>query len=499
MQSMPWLLLGVQVLSCNTSDGGFEMSQGNYERLSATDTSFLLLEKPSIPLHISATLLYESGPFATRGSGIDIEAYKAAIEAVLHRIPRYRQKLQWIPGVGHPVWVDDEAFNLDYHVRHTSLPRPGGLTELKRLSARIMEQSLDKTKPLWEAWVVEGMEGGCFAVIHKIHNCMVDGLAGQDLVQILHSTSPEITKPAEPQAYLPRPTPGPIDLLRDEIVRYLGVPGRAVRGLREAVQEISELGSEITTRAKSVVGLLQNYRGVPSKTPLNEKIGPHRRFDWLEMNLEAVKAIRKAIGCTINDVLITIVTGAVREFLIGRGLNLNGLDFRIAVPVSVRESDGEPMKNLISQWIVKAPLEDQRPLDRLDKIRDITEDLKSREQAVDADLIMAAAEWTPTVLLSLASRSASGAPPYNMMVTNVPGPQYPLYLLGARLLSQYSQMPIAEATALGIAVVSYDGKLCWGFNADYDLVPDLEVFTTLIDASFDELARASGITFDLDH
>ena len=157
------------------------------------------------------------------------------------------------------------------------------------------------------------------------------------------------------------------------------------------------------------------------------------------------------------------------------------------------------MKNLISQWIVKAPLEDPLPLDRLDKIRDITEDLKNSEQAVDADLIMAAAEWTPTVLLSLASRSASGAPPYNMMVTNVPGPQYPLYLLGARLLSQFSQMPIAEATALGICVVSYDGKLCWGFNADYDLVPDLEVFTKLIDASFDELARASGITFDLDH
>jgi WS/DGAT/MGAT family acyltransferase len=474
------------------------MSQGNYERLSATDTSFLILEKPSTPLHISATLLYESGPFATRGSGIDIEAYKAAIEAVLHRIPRYRQKLQWIPGVGHPVWVDDEEFNLDYHIRHTRLPRPGSMTELKRLSARIMAQSLDKTKPLWEAWVVEGMEGGCFAVIHKIHHCMIDGLAGRDLVQILHSTSPSITEPEEPQAFMPRPTPGAVDLLRDEIARYLGVPARAARGLREAVSEISELGSEITTRALSILGAVQNFRDAPSRTPLNEPIGPHRRFDWLEMDLSAVRAIRKAVGCTINDVVLTIVSGAVREFLLGRGQNLAGLDFRIAAPVSVRAVEDEPMRSLISQWIVKAPIQEPGPLERLEKIRDITDDLRTSDRALDADLIMAAAEWTPTVLLSLASRSASGAPPYNMMVTNVPGPQYPLYLLGARLLSQYSQMPIADETALGIALVSYDGKLCWGFNADYDLVPDLDVFTKLIDASFYELARASGITFDLD-
>jgi WS/DGAT/MGAT family acyltransferase len=231
---------------------------------------------------------------------------------------------------------------------------------------------------------------------------------------------------------------------------------------------------------------------------LNEPIGPHRRFDWLEMDLSAVRAIRKAVGCTINDVVLTIVSGAVREFLLGRGQNLAGLDFRIAAPVSVRAVEDEPMRSLISQWIVKAPIQEPGPLERLEKIRDITDDLRTSDRALDADLIMAAAEWTPTVLLSLASRSASGAPPYNMMVTNVPGPQYPLYLLGARLLSQYSQMPIADETALGIALVSYDGKLCWGFNADYDLVPDLDVFTRLIDASFYELARASGITFDLD-
>jgi WS/DGAT/MGAT family acyltransferase len=474
------------------------MSQGNYERLSAMDTSFLILEKPSSPLHISATLIYDSGPLATKGGGIDIAAYRAATEAVLHRIPRYRQKLQWIPVVGHPVWVDDEEFNLDFHIRHTSLPRPGSLEQLKRLSARIMAQPLDKTKPLWEAWVVEGLEDGCFAVISKIHHCMIDGTAGQDLAQILHATSPDQVEPEPPAPFMPRPAPSGADLLRDEVGRYLSIPGRAARGLREAGHEINELRHEFTTRARSIFGMVQSLRDAPTRTPLNEPIGPHRRFDWRDMSLSDVKAVRKAIGCTINDLVLAIVTGAVREFLIGRGQNLRGLDFRIAAPVSIRGSDDQPMGNRVSQWFVQAPVEESDPLERVEKIREVTEELKASNQALDADLIMAVAEWTPTILLTLASRSASGAPPYNMMVTNVPGPQFPLYLLGARLLALYSQVPIADATALGVAVVSYDGKLCWGFNADYELVPDLDAFASLIEASFDELARAAGVTSDSD-
>ncbi len=474
------------------------MQHHYYERLSAMDTSFLVLEKPSSPLHVSATLIYEAGPLATEDGGIGIDAYRAATEAVLHRIPRYRQKLQWIPVVGHPVWVDDDAFNLDYHIRHTSLPRPGTFEQLKRLSARIMAQSLDMTKPLWEAWVVEGLEGGCFAVISKIHHCMIDGVAGQDLAQILHATSPDEAEPDHPHPFMPRPAPHGGELLRDEIGRYLSIPGRAARGLREAGQEVAELRNELTTRARSILAMMQNMRDIPAKTPLNEPIGPHRRFDWRDMSLADVKAVRKTIGCSINDLVLAIVTGAVREFLIGRGQSVSGLDFRIAAPVSIRSSNEKEMGNRVSQWFVRAPVEEADPLERVERIREVTEELKATNQALDADLIMAVAEWTPTILLTLASRSASGAPPYNMMVTNVPGPQRPLYLLGARLLSIYSQVPIADATALGIALVSYDGKLCWGFNADFELVPDLEVFADLVEASFKELAQAAGVTFDLD-
>ncbi len=450
----------------------------SYERLSAMDTSFLILERPQSPLHVSATLIYEAGPLARPDGGIDMAAYRAATEAVLHRIPRYRQRL---------VWVDDPAFNLDYHLRHTSLPRPGTEEQLKALSARIMAQPLDHSKPLWEAWVVEGLEGGRFAVISKIHHCMVDGMAGKDLAQILHSTDPDERRRE------PAPVPTARQLLTDEIGRYLSLPTRATRGLRAARQELAELGESLGTRVQSIRQMMSAMRDAPTKTGLNEPIGLHRRFDWRDMPLDDVKAVRRKLGCTINDLVLATVTGAVRDFLTARGESTDGVDFRIAAPVSLRGEGDSQMGNRVSQWFVQAPIDEADPLARVERIRAATEELKASRQALDADLIMNIAEWTPTILLSLASRSASGSAPYNMMVTNVPGPQQPLYLLGARLQSLYSQVPIADATALGVAIVSYAGKLCWGFNADFESVPDLGAFADAIDASFREIARAAGV------
>lgn len=464
------------------------------ERLSAMDTSFLILEKPHSPLHVSATLIYEAGPLAKPEGGIDVERYRRATEAVLHRIPRYRQKLDWIPVVGHPVWVDDPSFNLDYHVRHTSLPHPGTEAQLKALSARIMAQPLDMTKPLWEAWVVEGLEGDRFAVISKIHHCMVDGSAGTDLAQILHSTDPEAREIGTPPAWRPRPAPKPRALLADEVGRYLSLPGRALSGLREAREELGELGRDLGTRVRSIREMMSTMQAAPTPTSINGPIGPHRRFDWRDMPLEDVKRVRRALGCTINDLVLATVTGAVRRFLTERGESMAGVDFKIAAPVSIRRDDDPEMGNRVSQWYVAAPVDEPDVMKRVEKIRVATEALKASNQALDADLIMNIAEWTPTILLSLASRSASGAAPYNMMVTNVPGPQAPLYLLGARLESMYSQVPIADSTALGVALVSYAGKLCWGFNADFESVPDLARFADAIEASFDEIATAAGIT-----
>jgi len=469
------------------------VSEPYYERLTAMDATFLIGETPASPLHVSATLIYESGPLATATGGVDFAAYRAATASALERIPRYRQKLAWIPIVGHPVWVDDPDFDLDYHVRHTSLPRPGSDAQLKTLSARIMAQPLDHTRPLWEAWVVEGLEGGRFAVISKIHHCMVDGMAGKDLAHILHSTDPNERRLEPPSTWIARPAPTPADLLRDELGRYAGLPLRAARGLGGALRELADHGSEVAARARSLADGMRALREPLARTPLNEPIGPHRRFEWRDMSLAEMKAVSRAFQCTINDIVLATVTGALRSFFSKRGLDLDGLEFRIAAPVSIRsESDGG-MGNRVSQWFVRAPIDEPDASRRVEKIQAATEELKASKQALDADLIMSIAEWTPTVLLSLASRASAGSAPYNLMVTNVPGPQRELYLLGAKLVSLYSQVPIAGTTALGVAIVSYAGKLCWGFNACFESVPDLASFADAIEASFAELARAAGV------
>ncbi|MBW2272949.1 MAG: wax ester/triacylglycerol synthase family O-acyltransferase [Deltaproteobacteria bacterium] len=470
------------------------MSNTNYDRLPFMDASFLIFESENSPLHVAATVIYEAGPFRLKNGGIDVDRFRESTRLLLHRIPRYRQKLAWIPVVKHPVWVDDEHFELDYHIRHTSLPQPGSIEQLKKLSARIMAQPLDHARPLWESWVVEGLEGDRFAWISKLHHCMIDGSAGQELAQILMSPDPEHRVSGEAPRYFPRPAPSERDLLRDEMGRYAGLGGRALRGLASLASGKSELRKDLEGRLGAFRRAFSSSDGAPSQTPLNGENGPHRRFDWLDMSLADVKAVRRALGCTVNDVVLAIVSGAVRDFLLRRSIRVEDLDFRVSAPVSIRSEDekGE-MGNRVSMWYLHLPIDEKDPLERVERIHAETQELKESKVALDADAIMGVVEWTPTVLMSLAGRASSGSTPYNLMVTNVPGPQFPLYLEGAKMLAQYAQVPLADGTALGVALVSYDGKLFWGFNADYELVPDLEYFVKAIATSFNELARAAGV------
>ena len=475
------------------SGRGSTMTSDNFERLSAMDTSFLVFESDRCPLHVSATVIYESGPMKRDGGGIDVDIYRNATSAILHRVPRYRQKLEWVPIVGHPVWVDDSEFNLDYHIRHTSLPQPGSLEQLKKLSARIMAQPLDHSKPLWESWVVEGLEGDHFAIISKFHHCMIDGSSGQELAQILMSPDPDHRVGESAPTHCPRPAPSGADLVRAEVDRYAGLAVRSFRGLGGLRREASALRTEFLGRIGAFRRAFSAVRETPSDTPLNGRVGPHRRFDWLDMPLEDVKAVRRALGCTVNDVVLAIVAGGVRDFLLQRGVDLDPLDFRVATPVSIRGRDDRGnLGNRVSQWYIPLPVAETDPLERVERIRAVTRELKSSNSALDADAIMGLVEWTPTVLMSLAGRAASRALPYNLMVTNVPGPQFPLYLQGAKMLAQYAQVPLSEGTALGVALVSYDGTLHWGFNADFELLPDLELFVKAIEASFRDLSRAAG-------
>jgi diacylglycerol O-acyltransferase len=463
-----------------------------YERLSAQDASFLMAERPTSHMHVAGTQIFDAGPLARPDGGIDFAAFRKAIESVLHLLPRYRQRLKWIPLENHPVWVDDRQFSLGYHIRHTGLPRPGTEEQLKHLAARIMAQPLDRARPLWEIWLVEGLEGNRFAVITKVHHCMMDGESAADLAYILLSPSPE-AELSEPMAYIPRPVPSSWDLFVDSVVRRASLPFRAVRDFRRFSEETADVRAEIWTRVRAIGDLLGWAVRPASQTPLNGRLGPHRRFDWLDMSLRHVKRIAKTVGCTVNDVVLAIVTGAVREFLIRRRCNPDEIDFRVSAPVSVRqEADRGRMGNHVSSWIVRLPIDEADPRRRLALLHDVTEELKRSQQALGVQTMMAVAEWTPSMLLSLGAQAASG--PINMVVTNVPGPQVPLYLLGAELQEIYPQVPLLTNTGLGVALFSYNGKLCWGFNSDYELVPDLRWFVRATERSFAELAAATGVS-----
>jgi diacylglycerol O-acyltransferase len=466
----------------------------SYTRLTALDNSFLIAESPKSHMHIAGTALYEAGPLRTDAGGIDIERLRSYVESRLHLIPRYRQVLAHVPIEQWPVWVDDRHFNIHYHVRHTSLPRPGDTRQLKRLAGRIMSQQLDRSKPLWEMWIVEGLQGGeHFAVITKVHHCMIDGMSSVDLLTVLLAIAPGDTIEPPPR-WLPRPAPDWWQLLGAETLRRAQAPFAAARGFRHMIEESSDPRSNVRVMLRAMRDMLRSSLRFVSDTPLNRPIGPHRRVDWLAMPLDDVKAVKHALGGTLNDVVLATVTGAIQRFLEGRRVNVDVLDFRVMAPVSVRtERERGTLGNRVSAWIVELPLAERDPRRRLARICEHTARLKDSKQAMGAAALTAAAEWTPSTLLSLAARMMTRALPFNLVVTNVPGPQVPLYFLGARMLDNFGHIPLVDYLGVGIVLFSYAGTLCWGFTADWDLVPDLHELVVAVRDAFVELQTAAGI------
>jgi diacylglycerol O-acyltransferase len=458
-----------------------------YDRLTALDNSFLMLEKPTSYMHVASTQIHKTGPLRTEGGGVDAARFRKMIASVLHRIPRYRQKLAWIPFENHPVWVDDENFSLDYHLRHTALPRPGTEEQLKRLSARIMQQHLDRSRPLWEMWLVEGLEGDRFAVISKTHHCMIDGASGVDLMRVVMSPDPEEHIAEEP-TWVPRPAPSALELMGHEAMRRTRLTFDLLRGAASAMRTAESVRFDLMTRVRAITEAMGGSLRLPSETPFNRVIGPHRRFDWMTMDLADIKKLRKALGGSLNDIVLTIVTGAVRSFLRARHVDPDRLDFRVMAPVSVRsENERGALGNRVSAWIVPLPIGQADRRVQLERITERTTRLKESNSAVGAEVLTQAAEYTPSTLLALGARNMTRLLPFNLVVTNVPGPQAPMYMLGAEMLECYPHVPLTDRLGLGIALMSYNGKLCWGFNADYDLVPDLREFVGAIESSFAEL------------
>jgi diacylglycerol O-acyltransferase len=473
--------------------GAIAMSSDAYERLSFLDSSFILAESRTNHMHVGGVAILEAGSLRKPDGGIDIDRIRAYVEARLDRIPRYRQVVNFIPIEHHPVWVDDPHFNIHYHVRHTALPRPGDERQLKRLSGRIMSQQLDRAKPLWEIWVVEGITGGDrFALISKVHHAMVDGVSSVDLLTVL--LTPEPTEAFTPAGrWTPRPMPTRWELLAAEARRRARMPFEIVEGVRERLEHAKAPNSDLRMMLNAAGDLLGKTARRVSSTPLNQPIGPHRRFDWSRIELSDVKAVRQALGGSVNDIVLATVSGAVRRFLEKRSVDVDATHFRVMTPVSMRtSSERGTLGNRVSAWMVDLPLGERDPRQCVARIRASTERLKESNQALGAEMLTKVVSWTPSTLLAIGSRMAMRAYPFNLVVTNVPGPQMPLYLLGARMNENYGLVPLTDYLGLGIVLFGYAGKLSFGFNADWDLVPDLHDFVLAIEESFADLRKAAG-------
>lgn len=466
-------------------------SQTYYERLSALDASFLGLEDSNCHMHVGAVCLFDAAPLRTPDGGVDIEKIRAAIHARLHLVPRFRQRIAYIPYENHPIWVDDNRFRLAYHVRHTALPHPGDERMLKRLVGRIMSQPLDRKRPLWEMWVVEGVQGDRFALVSKTHHCMVDGISGADLMSVILSPLPE-HDPGVAEPWTPRPQPSRRQLLIDELLRRAEQPLELARAVIDTLRHPEQRVHQIADAIEGIIETLAPALSPVSPTPLQVEVGPHRRFDWTEMPIAELKEVKHVLGGTINDVVLATVSGALRRFFERRGLNPDELDIRAMVPVSVRAHDERgKLGNRVTQIAAPLPVHIADPVARLHAVTETTKDLKESKQALGGEVLTAISEWTVPNLLVQAVRLAARTRPYNLIVTNVPGPQIPLYLLGAEMKTAYPVVPLFENLGVVVGLFSYNGGLFWGINADWEHFPDLHDFVLDIEQAFRDLQAAA--------
>ena len=471
------------------------MNYSHYEPLSALDDSFLELEDANTHMHIGSVGIFDAGPVAGPDGGLDIDRIRAVMERNIYRVPRYRQRLARTPIAKHPIWIDDARFNLGYHIRHTHLPKPGDERQLKRLAGRLMSQQLDRGKPLWEMWVVEGLDGNRFAIVTKIHHCMIDGVGSAELMgSVMKAVAEEGTDTARepPPRWIPRPAPSPRELFQSELRRRLGQPFAALAALPRTVAH--PLGA--AAAAYDALGNLREALSTglhqASPTPLNVDIGPHRRFDWLAMDLAAVRAIKGRLGGTVNDVVLAVLSGALGRFFHQRGIDVSRLDVRAMLPVNIRSASDRDMGNRIASLVARLPLAERNPRRRLEQVTATTQLAKRSRQAAGMKLIEEIGDRTFTSLFVQFARLAAQARPFNLIVTNVPGPSFPVYVLGAPMLACYPVVPLFRNQALGVALFSYAGQLYWGFNADWDAIPDLHDLVAAVEREFGRLRDAAA-------
>src|SRR5687768_8751774 len=461
------------------------------DRMSATDAGFYFAESENTPLHVGSVAVFD-GPAPSYGDLVRLLLSKLPL------VPRYRQRVKTVPlQLGRPLWVDDPHFQILYHVRHTAVPSPGGEEQLRNLAGRVLGQRLDLAKPLWELWLVEGLENGRWALISKVHHCMVDGIAGTDLMQLMFDLAPDATHEA-PKEWTPRRTPSTLQVVGEAVTEAVTHPlqgissmpnvGSAVRTAKGIADSGRKLAQTVPSLAKQAI--------TPTARSLNGPIGPHRRWAWTDGKFEEFKAVRTALGGTVNDVVLTAITGGFRDLLLGRGeLSSEKLVVRSMVPVSVRRPGERNMQdNQVSAVFVDLPVGLPDPKDRLASIRGQMDEYKKTMQAVDARSIIAMGDYVAPTLLSMGVRAALQAGQFwcQAVTTNVPGPRIPLYVLGKRMVSAHAYVPIAGGTRCSIGIFSYLNTMTFGINADFDGYPDLDVLSTGIRRGLDQLLKIAG-------
>jgi WS/DGAT/MGAT family acyltransferase len=456
------------------------MAQRHLDRLTAVDASFLHQEGPNSHMHIGGLTILE-------GPAPPMEDFLEQIRKRLHLVPRYRHKLAHTAlDSGRPVWVDDPSFNLEFHVRHTALPAPGSFEQLRNLTARIFSQALDRSKPLWEMWLIEGLgpdveagspsPHGRFALITKTHHSLIDGIAGVDLATVLFDVSPDpppLRHSGRP--WKPHPEPDASELvavgLRGAVRAGVEMAGAALGALTRPERTIERAREA----AEGVGEIVWAGLNPAPATPLNVVIGPHRRFVGVAAKLEDFKLVKNELGGTVNDVVLTVVTGALRAFLLARGVRTEGMEMRALVPVSVRTvGERHESGNRIAVMRGPLPVYIADPLQRLRFVRHAMDGLKESKQALGAEAIAGAQNFAPPTILAQASRLNFSTRLFNLIVTNVPGPQFPLYVLGRRMERVFPVAFLPQNHALAVAIMSYDGEMNFGLLGDFDALPDID-------------------------
>ncbi|MDG3008786.1 wax ester/triacylglycerol synthase family O-acyltransferase [Rhodococcus sp. D2-41] len=470
-------------------------------RLDGQDAAFYYLETAATPAHIGSLAIFE-----TPKGGVDYEDLLALVDARLALVPRYRQKVREVArGLARPVWVDDLDFDLTYHVRRSALPKPGSTEQLTDLVARLSSRLLDRRRPLWEMYLIEGLEGGRFAIFTKSHQVLVDGVAGREIDQVVLDPTPTPRQLPE-EMWMPRPEPGTSSLLLGAAAELVTSPGEGVELVRHAVGDVAGMLGRATKLVTGVASILRSATNSAPASPLNVQVSNSRRCAVATTRLADYRAIRARYRCSINDVILTVMTGALRNWLISRGEPVQASStIRVLVPISVYSTEPgvpdeeqppaeSPARPEVSSVLVDLPVGELNPVVRLSQVAHAMGNEPGPVRQVAASSLVRLSGFAPPTMHAMSARVAStmSRRAFNLVITNAPGPQMPLYVAGAKMVEIYPVAPLLRNQALTVGLTSYDGKVFYGMNGDRDAMPDLDLFPELIRESVEELLDACG-------